>query len=118
MSFSAQAANPTSCEIVKSGIIIGNLECPSKGTDVNYDSETQGICCLANSVYRIADWAFSALILVVTFLVIAGGFNIMTGSGDETKTKAGRNMITYAIIGLIVAALAKAIPSIALNIIK
>ena len=118
VSFSAQAANPTSCKMVKSGIKIGNVPCPDVGMEVSYDDEDKGVCCLANSVYRVADWASSALILATILLVIGGGFNFMTSAGDETKVKTARNMITWAIIGLLVAALAKAVPSIALNIIK
>jgi hypothetical protein len=85
----------------------------TKGTTV---SETQtkawGMCCLLDAVYTVTDWIFVILIIVVGLLIIWGAFDIVTAAGSTEKVSAGRNKILYAVIGLVVALLAKAIPSV------
>ena len=55
-----------------------------------------------NTVYSIVG------ILAVIFIVVAG-IRYTTSGGDPAKTKAAQQTLTYAIVGLIVAALAFAI---------
>ena len=55
-----------------------------------------------NTVYAIVG------ILAVIFIVVAG-IRYTTSGGDPAKTKAAQQTLTYAIVGLIVAALAFAI---------
>ena len=43
--------------------------------------------------------------LAVVFIIIAG-IKFITGAGDDKKMESARNTLTYAIIGLVVTALA------------
>ena len=55
---------------------------------------------------------FIGLMILVIIMVLMGAFKLMTAAGDTAKVTAGRNQIMYAAIGLIVALVAKAVPSI------
>ena len=70
------------------------------------------MCCLLNTIYNITDWAFVILMAIAVIFVIIGGFMFMTAAGVPEKTTAARNYILYAVVGIIVGLLAKAIPPI------
>ncbi len=71
-----------------------------------------GMCCLLDAVYTLTDWVFTILMLLVALLVIWGAFIIVTAGGAPEKVTSGRNYILYAMIGMVVALFARAIPSI------
>lgn len=54
---------------------------------------------LIGGVYWIA-------VIVTPFMVLWGGFQVMTAAGDPTKLKNGRDTILWAAIGFLVALLA------------
>jgi hypothetical protein len=74
--------------------------------------EDHGMCCLLNTVYNITDWIFVILVAVAALFVILGGVEIVTAGGAAEKVESGRKHIISAAIGLIVALLARAVPSI------
>jgi hypothetical protein len=47
--------------------------------------------------------------VAAVIMIILGGFNLITAAGDSGKIGSGKKMITYAIVGLIVIALARTI---------
>ena len=71
-----------------------------------------GMCCMLNSIYTVTNWIFYILLLIVVIMVIIGGFTYLTASGDPEKAGKGKTIITYSIIGMAIALLAKLIPSI------
>ncbi len=71
-----------------------------------------GIICLLNSVVTITNWIFYILVVVTGLLVILGGFTIATAGGDPSKVDSGKNYILYAMVGLAVALLSRAIPAV------
>jgi len=54
---------------------------------------------------------------IATLVIIYGGFLVLFGGQDEANIKKGKTMITYAVVGIIVIALAAAIVSFALGVI-
>lgn len=62
-----------------------------------------------DSVKRIVDTLLFLLGLVAVIIIILGGFRYATSNGDANATKAAKDMILYAVIGLIVAIIAYAI---------
>jgi len=93
--------------------------CPSVGTSCAFDDDTYtcGSCCILDTIYTITDWVFIIVISIAAIMVIIGAFNIITAGGNTEKVTTGRNYIIFAIAGLIVALLAKAIPAIARNML-
>jgi hypothetical protein len=51
-------------------------------------------------------------------MIVIGAFNIITAGGSPEKVTAGRNYILYALIGMVVAFFAKAIPAIVSALIR
>ncbi len=82
---------------------------PSKGTMKRKD---WGAGCILNTIYKITDLVFMILIVVAVIIGLAGGYNILTAGGDAEKVNKGRDLILYAILGVIICFFARAIPSI------
>jgi len=76
-----------------------------------------GICCILDAVYTVTDWIFVALMILVGLLVIWGGLDIATAGGNEEKVNSGRDRIKYAMVGLAVALLSRAIPAVVKQLI-
>lgn len=89
-----------------------------KGATVS-EAETKswGMCCMLDAVYTVVDWVFFVLVAVVALLTIFGGFTISTAGGDPEKVNKGRDYILYAMIGLAVALLSRAVPSVVAGLI-
>ena len=56
--------------------------------------------------------------LVAVAYIIVGGYNYMTSSGDSAKIEKAKKTILYAVIGLIVCALAFIIVNFVINTVK
>ena len=74
-------------------------------------------CCLLNSLYNVTDVIFFILLGIATIYVILGAMNLLMSAGDPSKVASGRNHIVYAMIGLLFAFLARAIPAIVRSIV-
>ncbi len=61
---------------------------------------------LVTSVISLLSWAIG---VVAVFMIIVGGFKYITSGGDTTGVTAAKNTILYAIIGLVIVALAQVI---------
>ena len=83
--------------------------CTVTSTDVK---DSWGTACILNTVYKIVDLIFALLIVIAVVMGLAGAYNILTAGGAAEKVNKGRDLIIYAIIGVIVAFFARAIPSI------
>lgn len=90
-------------------VLAGNAALAQTGTPVprgQYSSTD-----LPKLISTILDWALGIAGLLAVIYIIIGGFNYITSSGNKDKVAAGKNSIIYAIIGLLVVALAFAIKS-------
>ena len=61
---------------------------------------------LDQDVIGIINNVIAVLGLVCVIVIIIGGVNYMTSSGDATKTKKAKDTILYGIVGLIICVLA------------
>ncbi len=84
----------------------------TSGASINESNPIWGICCIMDAVLTVTDWIFYGLLVVTALLVIWGGFTIATAGGSPDKVGEGRNYILYAMIGLAVALLSRAIPAV------
>lgn len=67
---------------------------------------------LVNLICLAFDYMFYALIALSIVVVVIAGFNYVTSNGSSEKVAKANKMILYAVIGIAVALLAKAIPLI------
>ena len=81
------------------------------------DESEWGMICLIDSIYTITDWIFYILLSITGVLVVWGGVAIAMAGGDPENMAKGKNFIMYAMMGLAVALLSKAIPAIVQNLL-
>lgn len=115
------SAQVSGCVMRQSGIQFeGYTACPGAGAscDFNTTDPPCGMCCLVNTVYIVTNWIFVFLMALVILLIIVGAFFILTAGGEAEKVNKGRGWIMWAIVGLIIALIAKATPSIVKMIIS
>ena len=63
-------------------------------------------------------WVIGISSIVAVIFIIYGGISFITSSGDPNKIKRAKDTITYAVIGLIIVALAEAIILFVTNILN
>jgi len=113
------SANATNCTLAK-GETVGDVGaiCPqtnrSGAANAAPDRGTNqwGVFCVINTIQTFVDWFFAVLVAVAVLLAIIGAFNILTAGGSPEKVNTGRNYIMFAAIGLAIAFIARAVPSI------
>ncbi len=64
---------------------------------------------LQTSIINIINAVIGVLGLVAVGVIIIGGINYMTSSGDASKVKKAKDTILYGVIGLVICVLAFAI---------
>lgn len=64
---------------------------------------------LQGSVIGILNGVIAVLAVICVVVIVIGGVQYMTSSGDAGKVKKAKDTILYAIIGLVVCALAATI---------
>ena len=70
---------------------------------------------LKDDVTKIINIVIGVLGIVCVVVIIIGGINYMTSSGDAGKVKKGKDTILYGVIGLVICALAFAIVNFVIN---
>ncbi len=73
---------------------------------------------LPDVIRKIINAVIFVLGTVAVIVIIYGGFQYMTSTGDANKIKKAKDTILYATIGLIICVLAFAITNFVINIIK
>ena len=96
---------------ITSGLCEGsNLASTDKSCNAN--GSTDSLKTLAAKVISI----FSILVgVVAVIMVIFGGFKYITSGGDSNSVSGAKNTLIYAIVGLIIVALAQFIVHFVLN---
>jgi len=82
-----------------------NFDLTGKSTDCN----DQGNNSVGNKVQTFLNILSAAVGLVAVAMIIYAGFRYVTSGGNEAGVKAAKNAIIYAVIGLVVVAIAQLI---------
>ncbi len=113
----AQDALPTSCKITHDLGVSTDI-CP-KGTSagpvtcsINNPDFQCGLCCLLNTVYTVTNWIFFLMMALAVILIVIGGATYMLATGDAEKATKAKSIITFAIVGLAIALIARFVPPI------
>jgi hypothetical protein len=105
--FLLQAAAPALAQT--SPDITGGL-CAGANLDVNNpdcDSQTDAVQKLNNLIRRVINLLSIIVGFVAVVMIIIGGLRYITSGGSDTGVTSAKNTILYAIIGLIIVALAQ-----------
>jgi len=105
-------AEPPGGGIPKECIITNNIGTVGQAVCGNSGESSEAICCMLNTIYTVTNWIFYILTLVAVLMIIYGGFVYITAAGDPAKATSAKGILTFAIIGLAIALLAKLIPSL------
>jgi hypothetical protein len=116
----ANAGQPgeiTSCTI-RHTFNIGGIPCVKSDTACSLSNDTSNCasCCIADKIYSVTDWIFLAVMGLSIIFILIGAFMFVTAGGSAEKALQGRQYLIYAVIGIIIALIAKAIPYIAKSI--
>ena len=79
---------------------------------VDWNSEQWGMICLVNAVIYVTNWIFYLMIIAVVIVFVIAGAMYMMAGGDSEKTKGAKGLMIYGIVGLVIALIAKLIPSV------
>ncbi|HEU4914804.1 MAG TPA: pilin [Candidatus Saccharimonadales bacterium] len=103
---------------VSAADIGGNLKCGSNldasgtGCDSNVTSGSSNLNNVITDIVNI----FSVIVGIVSvIMIIYGGFRYVTSGGDSGNVSSAKNTIIYAVIGLVVVALAQFIVQFVLD---
>lgn len=62
-------------------------------------------------------WLFIGVMFVAVVYIVLAAYNYLTAAGDGKKVEKANHMLLYAVIGVVVAVLARNIPKIAASIV-
>ena len=74
------------------------------GSGATYDAPTLDVI---NAIQTATNWIFYILILISVIYLILGGIGYVTAQGDIEKVKASGQKVMWALIGVVVAILAR-----------
>ena len=102
------------------------IDCTNPGTTVNAiqcgANSAAGVPVEANpgnsidkTIQNVINLLSIAVGIAAVIMLIVGGFRYVTSAGNAETTKAAKNTILYALIGLVIVALAQVIVNLVLN---
>lgn len=92
----ASASTEEACRALPNSQWVGG-QCVTRGPTIN------------NVIATFVNIFTVIISITAVFMIVYGGFRYITSGGDASKTAAARNTIMYAVIGLVIVALAQAI---------
>ncbi|PID32355.1 hypothetical protein CR970_01130 [Candidatus Saccharibacteria bacterium] len=98
------------CDGIAGCLDSGSCAADEEGCDDEVGTET-----LQNGIKTVIN-IFSLIIgVIAVIMIIVGGFKYITSNGDSGNVTSAKNTILYAIIGLVIVALAQVIVRFVLN---
>ena len=110
------AASYATCSTIQNSISTG-VNSASEGkaaTDADC-SGSNSTDNLQNTAKAVVNWMSIIVGIVAVIMVIYGGFRYITSGGDSNNVSSAKSTLIYAIIGLIIVALAQVIVHFVLN---
>ncbi len=92
-----------------------SLTAPADNTDCTNSGVTTGATNVSNIIKTVINFFSFIVGVVAVIMIIVGGFRYITSGGDSGNVSSAKNTIIYAIIGLVVVALAQIIVQFVLN---
>lgn len=73
--------------------------------------ENWGLVCLLNAVYTVTNWIFYLIMIAIVVLFVIAAAMFMLAGGDMGKTKKAKGLMILGIVGIVIALIAKLVPS-------
>lgn len=74
--------------------------------------DTSGIAGVGSLLCTIFNWLFYFLVIFTIIFVVVAAFRYLFAAGDPEKVKSAGHMLIYAAVAVVVALIAKAVPSV------
>jgi hypothetical protein len=74
--------------------------------------DTSGIAGVGSLLCTIFNWLFYFLVILTIIFVVVAAFRYLFAAGDPEKVKSAGHMLIYAAVAVVVALIAKAVPSV------
>ena len=101
---------------IQSGLCTGaNLEFTDNPSAENCQNSGDATNKINNLIHSIINLLSAIVGIVAVIMIIVGGLRYITSGGNEQNVTSAKNTILYAIIGLVVVALAQLIVRFTLN---
>jgi len=81
-------------------------------SSITYVRDNWGTICLFNAIYGLVDIVFNILLALAILFGLGGAYLILTGGGEPEKINRGKDLIVYAILGVVASFFARIIPSL------
>ena len=85
------------------------IECGASGTNTINNPGTTATTSLNNTIASVINVLSVMVAAVAVIMIIVGGFRYVTSGGKQESVTGAKNTIMYAIIGLVIVALAQII---------
>ena len=99
----------TAQQQINNGLCAGSnlqfTDTPGQCSTASSDATTK----INNIVHTVVNLLSAVVGIVAVIMIIVGGFRYITSGGNDTSVTAAKNTILYAIIGLVVVAMAQII---------
>lgn len=93
---------------IQSGLCAGsNLEITDNPSASSCNSGPNGVDQVNRILRKIVNFLSALVGVVAVIMIIVGGFRYVTSGGNDTSVTSAKNTILYAVIGLIIVALAQ-----------
>lgn len=69
------------------------------------------VICMLHMVYYVTDWIFYIIIIGAGIMILYAAFLYLTAQGDPANVSKANKLIVFAVIGIVVALVARAIPA-------
>ncbi len=90
--------------------------CSTLGAGANCSNTSPNGSLSINQVIKVIVNIFSFVVgVVAVIMIMVGGFQYVTSGGDSSKTSSAKNVIVYAIVGLLIVGFAQTIVWFVLN---
>jgi hypothetical protein len=89
-----------------------NQSALGEGGDCTEDSGGLTVQGVATDIINVFSWIVG---IISVIMIIYGGFRYITSAGNDSSVSAAKNTILYAIIGLVIVALAQVIVRFVIN---
>lgn len=106
MPMAARAASSTPADIQNSINCGTNLNANNIGGNCTVENSSVHVQNIVNTIINVFSWVVGVISVI---MIIFGGFKYITSSGSSEKVGSAKNTIIYALVGLIIVALAQVI---------
>ena len=82
------------------------------GSVASENPTSWGLICMMDSVKWITNLLFNIIMIVSVLAILIGAIVYVTAGGRENQLKAAKRILTGAVIGVVIALVAKLVPSV------